>query len=345
MSAPEGDRPRLSIVTTLYRSEAVIDEFLARVRSAAVDQVGEDYEVVVVNDGSPDRSVDRVLDAARADRHLVVVDLSRNFGHHPALLEGMRQSQGELVFLIDSDLEEQPEWLPMFAEMIALPDTDVVYGFQETRKGGKFERATGRLYWTAFRSLTKLDIPANIVTCRLMTRRYVDAVLAFPEREVSIGGIFALTGFKQVAVAVPKESRGATTYSLRLKLWHTINSITSFSNRPLDMIFVLGMLVLTTGLIITAYLVIAALFWGKSPAGWSSVMASVWLLGGLTLMSAGVIATYLGKVFLEVKARPRGVVRAVHRRPQTTESEQIMSAPVEDDPPDDEPPTDPTEST
>jgi putative glycosyltransferase len=305
--------PRLSVVTTLYRSAGTIDEFVDRATRSARRFAGDDFEIVIVNDGSPDDSADRVRALLPTNPNLVLVDLSRNFGHHLALLEGLRQSRGELVFLIDSDLEEEPEWLGDFHEDLLRGGADAVYGYQEDRKGGRFERVTGRIYWSVFRRLSGLDLPRNVVTCRLMTRRYVDAVSAYREREVSIGAIFAVAGFVQIPKPVRKGHKGSSSYSLRLKLWHFTNAISSFSTKPLSAIFVTGVAVSIVAAALLVYLVAAALLWGRAPSGWTSVVASVWLLGGLTLSALGVIAIYLGKIFSEVKARPRSIIRTVER--------------------------------
>ena len=302
---------RLSVVSTLYRSSGTVEEFIERAASVARASVGDDFEIVIVNDGSPDDSLTKAAALRGRFPQLVLVDLSRNFGHHIALLEGIRQARGELVYLIDSDLEEEPEWLPQFESTMTETSADVVYGYQAERKGGWFERVSGRVYWWLFRRLSGLDLPANVVTCRLMSRRYVDSLLLHAEREVSIGAIFAVTGYLQVPLAVAKGHKGSSTYSFRLKVWHMVNSIAAFSTTPLSAIFVMGALVSFLGLILVGYLVVAAAVWGRSPAGWRSVIASVWLLGGLTLLSLGVIAIYLGKVFSEVKARPRAIVRTI----------------------------------
>lgn len=306
--------PLLSIVSTLYRSMPTIDEFVERATAAAIELAGDSYEIVLVNDGSPDASLERALELAETYPNLVIADLSRNFGHHVALLEGVRQARGSLVYLIDSDLEEDPEWLVQFHRVLLEKNADVVYGYQEARKGGLFERISGAIYWSVFRRLSGLDMPANPVTCRLMTRRYVDALLQFGEVEVSIGGIFALTGFEQIAVLVRKGHTSRSTYSLRLKMWHFVNSVSAFSTTPLNAIFLLGLVVSSIGVAILAYLLYIGLFQDQSPAGWASVMASVWLIGGLLISSVGIIAIYLGKVFSEVKGRPRAIVRSITRR-------------------------------
>jgi putative glycosyltransferase len=311
-------------VSTLYRSSGTVDEFVRRAAASARALVGDSFEIVLVNDGSPDDSLDRAS-ALRADYpELVLVDLSRNFGHHVALLEGIRQASGQLVYLIDSDLEEEPEWVAAFRDRLVAEDADVVFGYQEQRKGGIFERLSGAIYWSVFRRLSGLQIPPNVVTCRLMTRRYVDALLLHEEVEVSIGAVFAVTGFVQIGVPVAKGHKGSSTYSLRLKIWHLVNSISAFSTKPLNAIFLMGVGVSSVGFAFLIYLVLAGLFWSKSPAGWTSVMVSVWLLGGFILISLGVIAIYLGKVFSEVKARPRAIVRSIERAAPRDESVELL---------------------
>lgn len=305
--------PRLSIVSTLYRSSDTVEEFVRRSAATAERLVGQDFEIILVDDGSPDDSFDKAHALEPEVPQLSTVRLSRNFGHHPALLEGMHQARGALVFLIDSDLEEEPEWLETFAACMEETDSDVVYGYQTSRKGGPFERFSGAVYWRIFRYLSDLDIPANMITCRLMTREYVDAVMLYGEREVSIGGVFSLAGFNQHALAVSKGDKGRSAYGFRLKLWHLVNSVTSFSTKPLEIIFVLGLIVTLIGFGLIAYLVLAAVAWNQPPVGWTSVMASLWLIGGFMILSLGTVSIYLGKVFTEAKGRPRTISRASNR--------------------------------
>ncbi|MDO8392675.1 MAG: glycosyltransferase family 2 protein [Actinomycetota bacterium] len=304
---------QLSIVSTLYRSSPTIEQFIRRSAAAARELAGESFEIVIVNDGSPDDSIDKVRALRGEFPQIVLVDLSRNFGHHVALLEGLRYSRGELVYLIDSDLEEAPEWVADFRDKLTSNQADVVFGYQETRKGSAFERLSGAIYWWVFRRLSDLDLPANVVTCRLMTRRYVDAVNMYGERELSFGGVLSVAGFVQVGTPVAKGDKESSSYSLRLKIWHMANSISAFSVKPLNAIFALGIAVCMVASLVVVYLVSVSLFWNRSPTGWTSVIVSVWLLGGLTLTSLGVIAIYLGKTLSEVKARPRAIVRSIER--------------------------------
>ena len=198
-----------------------------------------------------------------------VVDLARNFGHHKAMMTGLRHARGELVFLIDSDLEEDPELLTAFAATLdtAAGDVDVVYGVQQERRGDWFERWSGWVFFKLFNLLSDYPIPENLVTVRLMTRRYVSALLSHGEREMMIAGLWALTGFRQVPFAVTKHSRSKTTYSLRRKIALLVNSITSFSNRPLVFIFYLGLAIGALAAMAAVYLVIRRVFFGDPAAG------------------------------------------------------------------------------
>ncbi len=202
---------KLSIVATLYQSAAYVVEFYQRASVAARHIAGDDYEIILVNDGSPDNSLNMVAQVAESDSHLVVVDLSRNFGHHKAMMTGLAHARGQHVFLIDSDLEEEPEWLIGFAEQMARDKCDVVYGVQEQRKGGFFERWSGQVFYRVFRMLTGVDLPDNVVVARLMTRRYVDALLQHGESEVFMAGLWVITGFDQRPQKVKKRSTSKTT--------------------------------------------------------------------------------------------------------------------------------------
>lgn len=303
---------KLSLVATLYNSALHINEFYDRASAAARKLVGEDYEIVLVNDGSPDSSLDLAVKLTKIDAHVVVVDLSRNFGHHRAMLAGLAQARGERIFLIDSDLEEEPEWLADFAATMAVEAADVVYGVQETRKGNWFERWSGELYYTVFNYLANIDHPRNIVTARLMSRRYVDALLQFREREMVISCLWVITGFKQCARPVKKHMGSATTYSLAKKIGYATNSITSFSEVPLRLIFYIGLIIFAGALLYAGYLVFHKLVLAAPVDGWTSVMVSIWLLGGMIISFVGLIGIYLSKIFSETKQRPSTIVREIH---------------------------------
>lgn len=305
---------KLSIVATLYQSAPYINEFYERASASAKRMVGDDYEIVLVNDGSPDNSLDLAIRLTEQDSHVVVVDLSRNFGHHKAMMTGLAHAKGELVFLIDSDLEEEPEWLEAFAQQMKQDCCDVVYGVQERRKGNWFERWSGQWFYRLFKALTGLALPENLVTTRLMARRYVDALLCHQEREVFIAGLWHITGFDQRPQVIKKHHTSETTYTFRRKMSLLVNSVTSFSNAPLVSIFYIGVAISLFALAYIVYLVTHWLFLAKSMSGWTSVMASIWLLGGMVISFIGVVGIYLSKIFSETKQRPYTIVRQFYAK-------------------------------
>lgn len=307
---------KLSIVATLYQSSSYISEFYYRSSAVAKQLSGDEYEIILVNDGSPDNSLDLAVQLTEKDSHVVVVDLSRNFGHHKAMMTGLANAKGQEIFLLDSDLEEDPEWLISFAKQMAIDKCDVVYGVQEQRKGDFFERWSGQWFYRNFNALTGLSLPRNIVTARLMTRRYVDALLCHKEREVFMAGLWHITGFKQASQVVKKHSTSETTYTLRKKISILVNSVTSFSNTPLIGIFYVGIAIFLFASIYSSYIISQWMFFSKVLSGWTSLMASIWLLGGMVISFIGIIGIYLSKIFSETKHRPYTIVRHVYRKEQ-----------------------------
>lgn len=301
----------LSIVTTIYHSNAYLDEFYDRV-CAAAEKITEDFEIILVNDGSPDNSLEIALSIYQKDKRVRVIDLSRNFGHHKAMMTGLIHAYGELVFLIDSDLEEEPELLERFYKELKATEADVVFGVQQKRKGRLFERVSGAIFFKLFNVLSNHPIPQNVITARLMTRRYVRALGQYRERETLLAGLWTLTGFKQVALPVKKHLKGSSTYDLRRKVSLFVNAITSFSSKPLVLIFYLGCAILFLSTIAALDLIIRKLVFGTLLQGWASLIISIWLLGGLTIFCLGVIGIYLSKIFIEVKQRPYTIVKEVY---------------------------------
>lgn len=307
--------PALSIVTTLYRSAEFVDAFYERASRAAAALM-LDYEIVFVNDGSPDDSLERAVALYERDPRVRIVDLSRNFGHHKAIMTGLAHSRGDLVFLIDVDLEEEPEWLALFRDTMTRTQADVVYGVQDVRKGDVFERLSGALFYKSFNALLDHPIPENIVTARLMTRRYVENLVRHRDREINLAALWMITGFDQVPVSIRKGKRPGTAYTIGHRVAVFVNAVTSYSNKPLVYIFYLG-----CGIMSVSALCAAVLAWraatgrvGVGVPGWASLIISVWFLGGVMIFSIGLVGVYLSKVFTETKERPYTVVRAEYDR-------------------------------
>jgi putative glycosyltransferase len=303
---------KLSIVTTLYNSEATVAEFVRR-SSAAASTITEDYEIVMVDDGSPDGALAIAITLAETDPHIKIVELSRNFGHHKALMTGLKHASGAYCFLIDSDLEEPPELLAEFWAKLHEQKQDVVYGFQATRSDGRLRALAGTVAYKIFDWLLSVRIPTNHLTVRLMRRSYVDSLLLHGETQLVIGGLWVITGYRQLGVSVAKSRKGTTTYPF-LRSWQIfLDSVTNFSAIPLVAIFYLGIMISSASALFAVSLLLRWAFGGVGVAGWVSVMLSVWFLGGLAILFIGVVGLYLSKIFVETKNRPLTIVRAVHQ--------------------------------
>lgn len=302
---------RLSVVTSLYKSAEFIREFHQRASEAAA-KLTPDWEIIIVNDGSPDDSLQIAIELHRRDPRVRVIDLSRNFGHHKALMTGLANSRGDLVFVIDSDLEEDPAWLLTFYDAMKSTGAEAIYGVQRSRKGGWFERMSGALFYRVFNKLLTHPFPPNIVTARLMTRRYVDALVQHRDQEVSLAGLCTITGFEQQPLMVDKGMRGDTSYGLRRRISAFVTAITSFSNRPLLYIFQLGVGVILLSIVAGIVLMYQSMTGRIGVPGWASIMVSIWFLGGVMIFCVGVLGIYLAKVFTETKDRPYTIIRRIY---------------------------------
>jgi len=247
------NHPKLSIVTTLYKSAPYLLEFYERIVKTS-QKILEDFELVMVNDGSPDNSLQIALELQKKDPRVVVIDLSRNFGHHRAIMTGLSYASGDYIFFIDCDLEEDPELLSLFwEEMENSLDVDLICGIQKKRKGRFFERVSGSAFNNLINVMSDVPIPVNLGMVRLMTRRYLDSLLLHKETELTFIGISALTGFNQKCIPIHKKHKGNTTYKLSRKINLAFNYITSLSSIPLVYTFY-------TGLVITSFSFIFSFF-------------------------------------------------------------------------------------
>ncbi|HEY8607334.1 MAG TPA: glycosyltransferase family 2 protein [Noviherbaspirillum sp.] len=307
---------KLSVVATLYFSSSFLSDFCRRISAAAQDVVGDAYEIILVNDGSPDDSLQRALELQRMDKHIEIVDLSRNFGHHAAIIAGLSHARGERVFLIDSDLEEQPEWLSLFYQTMEEKNVDVVFGKQQERIASPLSNLYGRTFWSTLNLMSSVRIPHSPMTCRLMTRRYVEALLTVGDRVLFLAGTFAWAGYSQTAIPLTKTPRvGAqkSNYNVRRKIMQVADSISSFSVAPLTLIFFSGLTIWVGSLLYGLFLLVAKLLHPEMVvSGFTSVMLSLWFLGGTVILFLGVLGLYVGKVFQEVKRRPLYIVRQTY---------------------------------
>lgn len=307
---------KLSIIATLYRSSLFLEEFCQRITVAAQQQVGSEYELILVNDGSPDASMQIALELQSRHPSIKVVDLSRNFGHHAAIVAGLELSIGERILLMDCDLEEQPEWLQLFSEKMDESGVDVVYGVQQKRTASAASNLFGELFWSALNFMSSVRIPHNPMTCRLMTRRYVDALLSVQDRVLYLAGTFAWTGFTQMAIPLIKTPRitlQKSSYNLSRKLMQVVDSFASFSVAPLMVLFLTGLLIWAGSVFFALSILIEKLLYPETVlSGFTSIMISIWFLGGTIILGTGIIGLYIAKIFQEAKRRPLYIIRKVY---------------------------------
>ena len=303
---------KLSVVATLYNTGPWLAEFHRRVTAVAGKLYG-DFEIVLVNDGSPDNALDLAVALSAADPRVVVVDLSRNFGHHKAIMVGLSAARGDHVFLIDSDLEEPPECLEAFDAALQETQADVAFGYQVRRRGHALGNISGQLYYWLVNLLADIKLHPNLVTARLMTRRYVTSLLRHREREMFISGLWAITGYKQVGVPVTKGRNAPSSYTVGKRLGMLVTSIISFSEKPLVLAALLGASISGSSFLGIIYLFFRRLAQQRAVPGWASIVVSIWFVGGLVIFFLGLIGIYISKIFVEVKQRPYAIVRDVFR--------------------------------
>ena len=303
--------PALSVVAPCYNEQEVLPEFLRRI-GAVLDKAAGVAEVVLVDDGSRDRTWDVMTAAAAADPRIVAVRLMRNHGHQLALTAGLSVCRGERILIIDADLQDPPELLP---DMMALMDqgADVVYGQRRQRDGESlFKRATAAGFYRLINRLTDVDIPADAGDFRLVTRRVLDLLLAMPERHRFIRGMVAWIGGRQVPLIYDRHARaaGESKYPLSKMIRFAADAITAFSVVPLMASMTIGWVMAAVGFGFFIYSMIGWLMHANLP-GWTSIMSALSLLGGMQFLMLGIIGAYLGRLYDQSKGRPLFMIRDV----------------------------------
>jgi glycosyltransferase involved in cell wall biosynthesis len=296
----------LSVVAPMYEEEETVEPFLARVDAALA---GVEFELILVDDGSKDGTAAAMAAVAERDPRVKVVALSRNFGHQPALTAGLEHASGDAVVMLDGDLQDPPELIPTMLERWR-EGVDVIYAVREERKGETlFKKTTARWFYRVFRRLTRLDLAVESGDFRLMDRRALNALLAMPERNRFLRGMTVWVGFTQTAVTFVREERsaGVTKYPLRKMLRFSFDAIFSFSSAPLQWATVLGFVF--SGLAFLGIpLTIIARYTNVYERGVPSTILIILLLGGIQLITVGIIGEYVGRIYDEVKHRPLYVV-------------------------------------
>jgi len=305
--------PALSIVVPCYNEEACLGALHGRLTGAAREAVGEDYEIVLVNDGSRDRSWAIMRELAASDPRLVAVNLSRNHGHQLALTAGLDLCRGDKILIIDADLQDPPELLPAMLKTMHEEDADVVFGVRKSRAGETaFKRATAHGFYRLLSRATEVDIPLDAGDFRLMSRRALDALLAMPEQARFIRGMVAWIGFRQVPFAYDRAERlaGETKYPLSKMIRFALDALTGFSSAPLKLASHVGLALSVGSVLLIAYIAYA---WavGRSIQGWTSLMLVVVVIGAVQMFVLALMGEYIGRLYNEAKRRPLYIVQEI----------------------------------
>jgi glycosyltransferase involved in cell wall biosynthesis len=298
----------LSVVAPVYNEEATIHEFYARVCGALE---GLNFELVLVDDGSSDGSTTALAQLATNDPRVRVVYLSRNFGHQTALTAGLDHARGDAVVMLDADLQDPPELIITMLDHWRA-GCDVVYAVREQREGeSRFKLSTARWFYKLFDKLAQVELQHNSGDFRLLDRRALDALLAMRERNRFLRGMTVWVGYTQAAVPYKRDARyaGETKYTLSKMLRFSLDAISSFSHRPLQLATLLGFVISTLAFIAIPVVIVLRLVGSYLP-GFGSITIVILLLGGIQLIAVGIIGEYVGRIYDEVKGRPLYLVRA-----------------------------------
>ena len=301
----------LTGIVPVYNEEESLPELHRRLSVALADAVGDAWELVLVNDGSRDRSAALLDDIARRDPHCKILHFSRNFGHQAALAAGLQAAHGRGVVVLDADLQDPPE---LIADLVRAwrAGNEIVYARRTSReKEPPLKRLLAWGYYRTLRRLTDVEIPTDTGDFCLMDRRVVDVLNAMPERNRYVRGLRAWVGFRQTAIEYERPPRfaGEPKYTFRRSLGLAINGILSLSKAPLRVATWLGFMVSLASFLLAVWFIILRITSNFEVRGWASTVVIVLFLGGVQLLTIGVMGEYLGRIYDEVKQRPMYIVR------------------------------------
>lgn len=303
----------LSIVVPCFNEEGCLGALHERLSASAREAIGSNYEIVLVNDGSRDRTWPIMQELVKRDSHVVAINLSRNHGHQLALTAGLDLCRGDHILIIDADLQDPPELLSGMMETMRTADADVVYGVRRSRRGDTaFKRATAHGFYRLLSRATEVDIPLDAGDFRLMSRRALDALLSMPEQARFIRGMVAWIGFRQVPFAYDRDERfaGETKYPLKKMVRFALDALTGFSSAPLKLASHVG-LALSIGSVLMILYIAYAWLAGRSIQGWTSLMLVVVVLGAVQMFVLALMGEYIGRLYNEAKRRPLYIVQEV----------------------------------
>ncbi len=299
-----------SVVVPVYNEEQVVAETYKRLKNV-MDTTGLSYEIIFVNDGSRDKTVQIIEDICSKDTHIKLIDFSRNFGHQIAITAGMDFSCGDAVVVIDADLQDPPQVIPRMLEKWK-QGYDVVYGKRIKREGETvFKQLTSKVFYRILSSLTDIDIPVDTGDFRLIDRKVCDALKKVNERNRYIRGLISWLGFRQTGVEFERKERfaGKTKYPFRKMLHFAADALTSFSYEPLKVASYTGFLLSFFTFFYLVYVIYLGLFTARTVQGWASTLAVSLFFNGVILMILGITGEYIGRIYDEAKGRPLYIIK------------------------------------
>lgn len=296
---------KLSVVIPTYNEESILPELYRRL-TKVLENIGESYEVIYVNDGSTDKSLDIMKTFHSKNKRIKVLDLSRNFGHQIAITAGCDYARGEAVIVMDADLQDPPEVIPQLIKTWR-EGYDVVFAVREKREGERyFKQVTASLFYRLIRKITEVEIPKDTGDFRLMSRRVVDGLKSTREKHCFVRGLVSWIGFNQTGVKFIREARyaGETKYSYKKLFKLALDGITSFSFIPLQLGMWAGLVVSLFSFLYALYAILMKILTHVIVPGWTSLMVAILFLGGVQLFTLGLIGEYIGRIYDQVKQRP-----------------------------------------
>lgn len=307
---------RLSIVTTLYQSLPFLEKYIQEFSDILLSMEITDYELLFVNDGSPDQSLEYLLKCQKSNNKIVIVDFTRNFGHHYALQAGIKEAKGDYIYLSDNDLETPSSFFKECWETLLENEVELVYGVQETRKGHFIENIGGAIFWKSMNKMSNIQIPANLLTESLMTRKYVLQLEELGDANLFLGGMIHWVGLPKIELTVKKgqrETKSTYTFSKRLDL--LFQAVTSFTGKPLVWMFYIGISLIIICFLIIFFLLIQKLLLGQNiELGWTSLILINISILGITSTFMGIIGMYINKIFIQVQNRPNYLIKNIYRK-------------------------------
>ncbi|MEM6795399.1 MAG: glycosyltransferase family 2 protein [Acidobacteriota bacterium] len=302
-SRPE-ESPELSLVIALYNEEACLDELMKQVR-ATLDPEPWDYEIVFIDDGSADRTVAMAAGFAEDDSRVKLLELSRNHGKAAAVTAGIAHARGRYVLMMDPDLQDPAESIPEFHREIQ-KGYELVFGIRSGRQDPWATRLASKLFWIVLNGMTGLKIPPNLAVMRIMSRRFADEVARYGERVRFIEGLFMVIGLPRTTLEIEHRDRfaGESKFTWRRRLRLAVDAILAFSDRPIRWTTATGFFLLGSSLVYGAYLFFRKLLFGIGLTGWTSTTLLILFIGSIQIILLGVLGSYVGRLYTEIKARP-----------------------------------------